>query len=386
MKKQVLQPTYFEKFSCIGPACEDTCCAGWKLSVDKRTFQMYRKVTSGSIAKDLRTNVTRERANPSDSNYAKIKVDEHMNCSFLNEDKLCNIFIELGENFLCDTCTFFPRQISAIEQRVERDLSVACPEAARLILLNPDGIDFVMMEDEFAKHTLFAYPDVTSRFWDMRIFVIQILQNRQASIESRLLVLGIFMRKMQTTEESDWEQRLPLYISECNDILNRAASFGIHKYLPSDEEMINIIYRLLEFQKEYELFNRRFDECIAQLEEGLQLNGGDTVEQSVALYKQSVQNYYKPFFEEKDYILENYLVNYVFKNSLPQSQMSFVKEYEQLFMWFLFIKGTLIGLGSYHQGLSEEIVLKFIQSFTKTLENNKDFRKLMKSILEREND
>ena len=82
MKKQVLRPTYFEKFSCIGPACEDTCCAGWKLSVDKRTFQMYRKVTSGSIAKDLRTNVTRERANPSDSNYAKIKVDEHMNCSF----------------------------------------------------------------------------------------------------------------------------------------------------------------------------------------------------------------------------------------------------------------------------------------------------------------
>jgi len=79
-------------------------------------------------------------------------------------------------------------------------------------------------------------------------------------------------------------------------------------------------------------------------------------------------------------------VNYVFKNSLPQSQMSFVKEYEQLFMWFLFIKGTLIGLGSYHQGLSEEIILKFIQSFTKTLENNKDFRKLMKSILEREND
>ena len=143
----------------------------------------------------------------------------------------------------------FPRQISAIERRVERDLSVACPEVARLILLNPDGIDFVMMEDEFAKHTLFAYPDVTSRFWDMRIFVIQILQNRQASIESRLLVLGIFMRKMQTTEESDWEQRLPLYISECNDILNRAASFGIHKYLPSDEEMINIIYRLLEFQK-----------------------------------------------------------------------------------------------------------------------------------------
>ena len=52
-----------------------------------------------------------------------------------------------------------------------------------------------MMEDEFAKHTLFAYPDVTSRFGICVYLIIQILQNRQASIESRLLVLGIFMRK-----------------------------------------------------------------------------------------------------------------------------------------------------------------------------------------------
>lgn len=383
MKKQVLQPTYFEKFSCIGPVCEDTCCSGWKVSVDKRTFQKYRKVTGGTIAKDLRTNVTRERANPSDSSYAKIKADENMKCSFLNEDKLCNIFIELGESYMCDTCTFFPRQMTAIDQRVEIDLSVACPEAARLILLNPDGIDFVMKEEGFAKHTPFTYPDVTSHFWDMRMFAIQILQNRQASIESRLLVFGMFMERMQTTPESDWEQKLPIYISEYNDILNRSAALDLHKYLPNDEGMINILYTLLEFQKEYEVFNRRFDECIEASEEGLQLTGRDELQHSVALYTQYEQMYYKPFFEEKEYILENYLVNYVFKNNLPKNQTSFVKEYERLFMYFLFLKGAMIGLAGYHQVLSEDLVLKLIQSFTKALDSNADFRNLMENILDK---
>ncbi|MFF5993793.1 flagellin lysine-N-methylase [Lysinibacillus sp. KU-BSD001] len=382
MKKQVLQPTYFEKFSCIGPACEDTCCAGWKVSVDKRTFQKYRKVTSGAIAKNLRTNVTRERANPSDSNYAKINADENMKCAFLNEDKLCNVYIELGESYLCDTCTYFPRQMNVIDKHIERDLSVACPEAARLILLNPEGIDFVMQEGEFDKHTPLTHPDVTNLFWDIRMFVIQILQNRQASIESRLLVLGMFMEKIQATTEDEWAHKLPRYISEYEGILNNSAAFDLHTYLPSDEEMVNILYTLVKFQKEYEVFNRRFDECVEELEEGLQLKGQETVQQSVALYTQNEQIYYKPFFEKKEYILENYLVNYVFKNSLPQSQTSFIKEYKRLFMYFLFIKGTLIGMAGYHQVLSEEMVLKFVQSFTKALENNDAFLNFMENILD----
>lgn len=42
--RPILVPEYIEDFSCIGSACEDTCCAGWNITVEKKTYQAYRKV------------------------------------------------------------------------------------------------------------------------------------------------------------------------------------------------------------------------------------------------------------------------------------------------------------------------------------------------------
>jgi len=40
--KSESQPTYAGLFRCIGPVCEDTCCGGWDIPVDKITYQKYR--------------------------------------------------------------------------------------------------------------------------------------------------------------------------------------------------------------------------------------------------------------------------------------------------------------------------------------------------------
>ena len=37
----ITRPNYMEKFRCIGGACEDSCCAGWRVVFDKRTTQTY---------------------------------------------------------------------------------------------------------------------------------------------------------------------------------------------------------------------------------------------------------------------------------------------------------------------------------------------------------
>ena len=31
-------PVYFEDFKCIGGKCEDSCCIGWNIDIDKVTF------------------------------------------------------------------------------------------------------------------------------------------------------------------------------------------------------------------------------------------------------------------------------------------------------------------------------------------------------------
>lgn len=43
MKKIVLKPTYLDKFKCIGIKCEDNCCQGWSIDIDKKTYKKYIK-------------------------------------------------------------------------------------------------------------------------------------------------------------------------------------------------------------------------------------------------------------------------------------------------------------------------------------------------------
>ena len=39
---QALVPKFVDRFSCIGSACEDTCCSGWQVTIDKKTFNAYK--------------------------------------------------------------------------------------------------------------------------------------------------------------------------------------------------------------------------------------------------------------------------------------------------------------------------------------------------------
>jgi lysine-N-methylase len=43
---EIRSPRYLSRFRCIGPACEDHCCAGWGgIDVDPPTAEAYRQLT-----------------------------------------------------------------------------------------------------------------------------------------------------------------------------------------------------------------------------------------------------------------------------------------------------------------------------------------------------
>ena len=49
-------PDYYEKFSCIAGACEDTCCAGWEIDIDDKSYEYYKTV-GGAFGEMLRQNI-----------------------------------------------------------------------------------------------------------------------------------------------------------------------------------------------------------------------------------------------------------------------------------------------------------------------------------------
>lgn len=108
---------------------------------------------------------------------------------------------------------------------------------------------------------------------------------------------------------------------------------------------------------------------------GADVAGGDDVQR----YLLAKQRYYDPFFTKSPFILENYLLNYIFQNLFPfghdagsrAKPRSVFEEYILLATQFAWVDTLLIGVaGSYREAFGEEHVVKVVQSFSRAVEHN----------------
>ena len=376
--RPILTPTYYKEFQCIGSACEDTCCAGWKVTVDKKTFQNYRETNHPVMKELLKKNVTRNRSNSSTHDYARIRMNDKGACTLLDDQGLCKVHSFLGAEMLSNTCAIYPRMLNKVDQNVEKSLSLSCPEAARHALLNPAGIDFI--EEEEPANTLgfmnkeFQTEPNNPFFWDLRIFTIQVLQNRCQSIENRLILLGLFFQKIDSLPKQEWTEQLPKIMENyIEQLKNDEFSQSIKEMSSNLSFQMNMGKSLIEYRLKDGLSSERYLECLKEMIEGLSLDQEKSIEETIEKYKIAHDTYYATFMTENDYILENYLVNYVFKNLFPYDQQNLFDSYVILIINFALIRMHLVGMAQTHKGLSFDLVLKLIQSYSKTIDHNESY-------------
>ena len=386
MKREVLFPEYFSNFSCLGATCEDTCCAGWKVTVDKATFQKYRNTRKSVIKEELRKNVTRIRSNSSDFTYGKIKMSEENVCTMLTEDGWCKIHAELGEEYLCNTCAVYPRIYNDVESRIEKSLTLSCPEAARLTLLNEEGIGFIIDEEHMNTNGLMAgkvQAKEEQYFWDLRLFTIDILQNRKQLLENRLIVLGMFIHKLCEIPREEWSTQLQPLMHRYKNILDDNDQIELVKNLPQNLAFqMNMAKELIKHRLTGGVSSQRYLDCLNDMLKALNLNDESNIDESKELYKKHYDNYYSPFMKKHEYILENYAVNQVFKNLFPYDQPDMFESYVMLILNISMIKLHLIGMAGQHKGLSTELVIKLIQSYAKTIEHNSSYLQNVRKLLQ----
>src|SRR5258708_7718020 len=206
MSAQMLLPQYVHQFKCIGGACEDSCCQGWNVTIDKETYRKYKACPDPELLVSMTTNLKRNRSRPTDTHYAEIKLTNDLVCPFLDTERLCSIQNTLGEEYLSLTCTSYPRTSNVVNDVIEQSLTMSCPEAARMALLNPGVMEFDEMENATSSRTAMAYAIDTRSlpptnaghyFWELRIFTIEVLQNREYTLGERLILLGMFYRALR---------------------------------------------------------------------------------------------------------------------------------------------------------------------------------------------
>lgn len=190
----ISKPNYYEEFRCLADQCEDTCCAGWQIVIDEESLEAYKNVT-GDFGNTLRESI--------DWNEGVFHQDKEGRCAFLNEKNLCNLYMALGEESLCATCTNYPRHIEEFENIREYTLSVSCPEVARILLEQKNPVTF--WEEETAEEEEFEDFDflLFSQLEETRRVMESILQDRSRDISLRAALiwnLGVQMQEYMDEE------------------------------------------------------------------------------------------------------------------------------------------------------------------------------------------
>jgi lysine-N-methylase len=130
-------PYYYSEFECIGGKCSDTCCAGWEVDVDDDTAEMYQSIPL-PIGDRLR-----DRLRGNEGTY-HFELAKNKRCPFLNDDNLCDLILSLGDGGMCVTCTEYPRFYADTPIYEQVDLTLSCPEAARIFFRDTDPIRYIV--------------------------------------------------------------------------------------------------------------------------------------------------------------------------------------------------------------------------------------------------
>jgi len=161
---KTVTPDYYDEFKCIADKCTHSCCVGWEIDIDEKSYENYMNADS-EFGERLRKNISTEEGT------AYFVADKSGRCPFLNNKNLCDIYIELGENSLCQICSDHPRFRNYFDDRIEIGLGLCCEVAGRLILGRKEKMMVECGEDDFMR---------------FRQSLFDILQNREVPLEIRL--------------------------------------------------------------------------------------------------------------------------------------------------------------------------------------------------------
>ena len=136
-----IKPSFYDKFRCIASRCKDNCCIGWEVDVDDVSYEKYCNV-SGDFGQLLM-----DRIDVSPEGDRCFRLGEHDRCPFLNKDNLCDIFINCGEDYLCDICREHPRFYEWFPGVTECGLGLSCEEACRMLLSDDEMLQLTEYND-----------------------------------------------------------------------------------------------------------------------------------------------------------------------------------------------------------------------------------------------
>ena len=136
----LIKPSFYDDFSCKADKCIDSCCIGWEIDIDEVSLGKYKNV-AGEFGERLSQSIETH------DDYSCFKLSANERCPFLCENGLCDIYINLGEDALCDICSEHPRFYNETDDVTESGLGLCCEKVCEMLFDDDYVLDFVSDEE-----------------------------------------------------------------------------------------------------------------------------------------------------------------------------------------------------------------------------------------------
>lgn len=204
MVRSVRKYSFVSEFECLGAECEDTCCKGWGMQLDRVRRELYEKE-----APELLEAVTSGEAE------FIMKRDPKTDYCVKFDNGLCKIHKEKGTKFLGDACHFYPRITRKFGDEVVMSAAMSCPEITRLTIfgeapfsLSENDIERLPVE---VKNYLPDSINPTQAFGIINNF-IELTGDEKATPERSMAKIFSIASSLKTFDQSRWPDAIPMLI------------------------------------------------------------------------------------------------------------------------------------------------------------------------------
>jgi lysine-N-methylase len=400
---------YSDRFRCIGSDCEDTCCKDWNIPISQADIEKLATLPAGPLRTLVESSIeVKEQAQAAAgssptpaSPFAIIRLDATLHCPMLSSDRLCRVHAEHGSDPLPYACATYPRIVHSMDGFQEAALTLSCPEAARLVLLDPDLLRLGALQANSASAQPVRAPEISAAssapvqlrewFWPIRNTVLSLVLNRAYPLWQRLFLLGIFCRRLDSIAAGEINRAVPDFLRDFEATVASGGLRAAMETLPVDGTcQLDVVLRLAGMLLDRSLRGPRFAECVQAFTTGIGNGPNATLESLTRQYEWVHDHYYAPFFQRHPYILENYLINTIVRCQFPfgkegmqpDARPNLAREFGTLTAQFTLMKGLLIGVSGFHgEGFAKEHVVHTVQAASRHFEHHPEFLKMAYALL-----
>ena len=302
---KITTPFYYKDFKCIAGACTDTCCAGWDVDVDEASYKYYKSV-KGSFGKRLKSVMVK-----SEEGGCTFTLNNGR-CPFLNDENLCDLYIALGEENLCDTCAEFPRFINEYGNTREIGIAPSCITAGEIIFNYKDKLVFETTEnDEFPKTYNDIDPLTYIQLTSARKMAYSIVQNRAYTINDRCVLLLEFAKKIQKHLDNERDELIVNVVNAFKDMDYQQSVLdnSKKKYSGFDDTAYKYIYKYFDKFEGMEVINPDWFKVLEVNSEFMQ----DCDKNGMSDFFNKMYDEFDTYYEDRQFEYEQLLVYYVYR-------------------------------------------------------------------------